>query len=1546
MKIKNFILILSIHIYKVKGAITEPLKVQPKIFRFDNIEKNPCSTDCPSSFQPVCSSNNETYKNLCYFNIASCMDPTVKLRKFQSCTDDCIENGQIIKSGEKFRGGKCQPNCICHKGKAFCLAITCPKTSCKNPIKLPGECCGSCPIDPSNDRSKAKIKCQYNDVVYEIGSTFKKSTCVKCFCTADGSIKCFKIQCLKPNCTDPIVKPGECCPKCPSKGCTFNNMKFQMDEKYQQNSCTECICKETGIMQCKTKKCPSISCVYPIQREGECCPTCKPICQLKGKTYEVNQMVLINDCTSCMCRSEGYLDCQPTTCPKIFCKNPTKIKGLCCPVCSDGNSQESSKICKSSNITYKVNEVFDQDCMTCLCLSNGLVECHEKKCPTIYCDEKLKLPNTCCTTCSKDCVYNGKHYTVGAMWDNAECQTCTCHSGNDVRCLPKTDCPQITSNCKQKRLVKCCPMCKTSNSDLIRSLGFGCNYNGKHIPSGTFYQQTPCVLCFCDVAGKLTCTPPKSCPPLSCKNFVYDDNQCCPRCSTTCMVNKKVYTVGQTYNKDLCTKCTCQNDSSFKCESIKCRPLKCSGFYVPIGECCPKCRDGCYDSITKAFVKYGTVVERANCFFCRCDMLSRELICRKKGPSDCPRLNCPLIYQEMSNCCPVCRNICYIDGVKINAGQIYRRDGCSVCICSARGQIQCTKQQCKPVNCQNQVVPKGKCCPICPLKCVIEGKAIPIGSSLQINSCKRCICTSSRTITCETKKCPKLSCVKTKKIEGQCCPVCEITCISNTKEYQIGQYYKQSNCVKCTCKESGFDCVDAKPNCPTLTCTEKITLDNECCEKCKNTCKDTDGKVYTVGDKFKRSACTSCECKDTQTVECVDEVCQTLPCASPVSVKGKCCPQCPDICTYNSIIYKAGESFKKSVCTKCTCGAKGKLDCKDEICPALTCPTTLLVPGKCCKICQPYCEESSILYKIGQTFYRNKCTLCTCSYNGITCTNIACPAPTCSTPVTLQGECCAKCPTKCLHNGMEYNIGQEFEIKDCKTCKCNVDTTVTCAAIVCPTLTCTGKVKNKGECCEVCPNVCVKGTDNLYTVGQKYLDESTCKECVCKETGNFDCSTQYTCPTLTCPVTEAGTCCPKCSAATKFCQEITSKYHEGETFYRTECDSCKCTAGEITCTTTQCATLTCTGSYKPKGACCNVCPKAVECEATHTLNEVKTAKNGNSVTITICTRVGLQTGTINCPPTSHCIPEALSIENKYCRYCHQTHCKIKWTQSAVEFEAFLAENDYFRNKFPTIVIKYNDGTVEKELKFCEYIQCVRRNGELQLESMAPSNNCPAVKPGCTQLNTKSCCVQCDETFCSLGDSQRLEEGQMVYQDCQKCTCTGGTLSCEPAIDDVKLCGTLQCDEKIAPATGSKTDCCSKCKVEPFCIDSGKYVPKNYDILNPATCEVKKYTQCGTAPTITTHTCKPCKSTEFSYSLPNVCCPICLPQIHNCATMVNGQTEYRHATCQICYCMNGKEVCSKRKCQKQTDLTTCPEAIINDGCCNVCKSKPFTMQFTF
>ncbi|RZF45169.1 hypothetical protein LSTR_LSTR007132 [Laodelphax striatellus] len=119
----------------------------------------------------------------------------------------------------------------------------------------------------------------------------------------------------------------------------------------------------------------------------------------------------------------------------------------------------------------------------------------------------------------------------------------------------------------------------------------------------------------------------------------------------------------------------------------------------------------------------------------------------------------------------------------------------------------------------------------------------------------------------------------------------------------------------------------------------------------------------------------------------------------------------------------------------------------------------------------------------------DRCVMCTCHSNRVTCDAVQCPTLTCDKPVTRPEACCAVCDNnavetnatigQCQLAGQSYRPGATWHpyippngFDTCTTCSCNATSLkVSCHRTVCPQLHCEERiaVRHPGACCRVCP---------------------------------------------------------------------------------------------------------------------------------------------------------------------------------------------------------------------------------------------------------------------------------------------------------------------------------------------------------------------------------------------------------------------------------------------------------------------------------------------
>lgn len=112
-----------------------------------------------------------------------------------------------------------------------------------------------------------------------------------------------------------------------------------------------------------------------------------------------------------------------------------------------------------------------------------------------------------------------------------------------------------------------------------------------------------------------------------------------------------------------------------------------------------------------------TLTLAQKCCECKCDFIK------------CPEFKCPAnqykitiaqATQQPGNCCAKyrCDNekpTCYSHNLRrhINAQEQWFEDACTHCECTETGETSCEASICKPLNCEKKRTIEGECCPVC-----------------------------------------------------------------------------------------------------------------------------------------------------------------------------------------------------------------------------------------------------------------------------------------------------------------------------------------------------------------------------------------------------------------------------------------------------------------------------------------------------------------------------------------------------------------------------------------------------------------------------------------------------------------------------------------------------------------------------------------------------------------------------------------------------------------------------------------------------------------
>jgi hypothetical protein len=243
-------------------------------------------------------------------------------------------------------------------------------------------------------------------------------------------------------------------------------------------------------------------------------------------------------------------------------------------------------------------------------------------------------------------------------------------------------------------------------------------------------------------------------------------------------------------------------------------------------------------------------------------------------------------------------------------------------------------------------------------------------------------------------------------------------------------------CRRCFCYEGHEMC--ALITCPLPTCQNPVIKRGDCCPTCgedsiplspgmPTRCQSTDGAAHAEGETWALDECTRCICHDGG-VLCEIESCPPVLCHHPVKLPNTCCPICPDgddffpmppaqekktCLSPSGSKFSEGDSWRVSACQSCVCRA-GQVHCFSQTCPPLSCTKTILKKGQCCPYCLDespplVCIHEGVEYNLGEHWVESDCMQCMCDHGHTVCTHVQCPPPECAKPVKLADTCCTIC---------------------------------------------------------------------------------------------------------------------------------------------------------------------------------------------------------------------------------------------------------------------------------------------------------------------------------------------------------------------------------------------------------------------------------------------------------------------------------------------------------------------------------------------------------
>nr|XP_034181763.1 protein kinase C-binding protein NELL1-like isoform X6 [Osmia lignaria] len=397
-----------------------------------------------------------------------------------------------------------------------------------------------------------------------------------------------------------------------------------------------------------------------ISKVEEC--ECQKSCRANGTVHE-DGATWEKGCQQCSC-VHGEIECRPTPCAAVTCKNPVIPQGQCCPICLniDECKQQGGSEGHHCNANTKCVNVIGS--YTCECLPGyhrvDKFNCAElDECATGHhaCDQHATCVNT---AGSYYCIckdgYTGDGYTCKPVC-NQTCQNggecvapgkCSCrrgYIGNSCE-LDLDECASDLHRCHQSSTCFNMPgwyycRCKPGYRSALHDSTQGtqcldideCNdqtIERRH----TCHPSAKCV----NTEGGYECV----CPP-------QEDNHTAEECRLSCWFENQEVKNGETLAPagNPCRRCTCK-DGVITCRDPVC---DCSAPGSHRDKCCPQCD---------------------------------------------PAASCR--HQEL-------HHLVFRSGER----WIYQ---CQTCEC-LYGEIDCWQMECPPVSCSNPVTEDGDCCPRC-----------------------------------------------------------------------------------------------------------------------------------------------------------------------------------------------------------------------------------------------------------------------------------------------------------------------------------------------------------------------------------------------------------------------------------------------------------------------------------------------------------------------------------------------------------------------------------------------------------------------------------------------------------------------------------------------------------------------------------------------------------------------------------------------------------------------------------------------------------------
>ncbi|XP_039610959.1 cysteine-rich motor neuron 1 protein-like [Polypterus senegalus] len=180
---------------------------------------------------------------------------------------------------------------------------------------------------------------------------------------------------------------------------------------------------------------------------------------------------------------------------------------------------------------------------------------------------------------------------------------------------------------------------------------------------------------------------------------------------------------------------------------------------------------------------------------------------------------------------------------------VWKPEFCLICVCDA-GNILCDDVVCEEVlDCEQQDLVQGLCCPVCrnasdgdgvgnELGCSQNGQVYAAHDIWKPEPCQICMC-SNGAVVCEAVQCGEVgNCMKPYLPPGECCTICqdkgkEFSCSQNGQVYADQDAWKPRPCQICVCDHGTILCEEFKCE-EILNCNQPYLPPGECCPVCQD----------------------------------------------------------------------------------------------------------------------------------------------------------------------------------------------------------------------------------------------------------------------------------------------------------------------------------------------------------------------------------------------------------------------------------------------------------------------------------------------------------------------------------------------------------------------------------------------------------------------------------------------------------------------------------------------------------------------------------------